>query len=208
MKRIYLFTICVLLAGLTIAQNKPKGNTTQNAQSSSTQHLSCLTIKTADYYYENLALYNVVSSALTALLNLTADAYYDYSSQKEYVKNLLQSQHVAFVDNELQRLTKVKSIQINGSGVFEYNFFACSFRQKNNSVYYRKTTGSQRQNGYLYRIDDKTRYFMGAWSVNDDPIKEYGSDQSIIGAMYKLSSGKYIMVIPEGNNCFNILEFK
>ena len=51
-------------------------------------------------------------------------------------------------------------------------------------------------------------YFAGAWSVNDDPTKEYGSDQSITGVFYKLSSGKYIMIMPEGNSSVNILLFK
>ena len=121
---------------------------------------------------------------------------------------MLGAVHVEFSDNELSNLTQVKSIQINSLGIFEYAYFKCKFEQRGNSVYYRKTSGSQRQNGYLYRLDEKTIYFLGAWSVNDDPIKDYNSDQAILGALYKLSSGKFIMVIPEGHDNYNILVFK
>ena len=104
-------------------------------------------------------------------------------------------------------LKQVKSIQISNYGIFEYSYFNCKFTSKNGSIYYKKTTGSQRQNGFLYRKDTNTVYFAGAWSVNDDPTKEYGSDQSIVGIFYKLSSGKYIMIMGDDSGV-NILLFK
>ena len=162
-------------------------------------------LNSSTYYYEGIALQNVVSDALNFLLN---HAENNNPALKETTKQLLQTNQVPIVDNELGKLTKVKSTQINRYGIFEYPYFSCKFMQRGESVYYRKTSGSQRQNGYIYKVDEKTRYFLGAWSVNDEPLKEYNSDQSILGAMFKLASGKYIMIIIEDRNSYNILEFK
>ena len=206
MKRSILFLCCACLIGNVFAQNKPKGNVQNNSYSQS--RLTCANFDRNTYYYEDIALKSVVSSALNSLRNLPADAYYDSSSQKENVRQMLEAVHVKFTDSELSNLTQVKSIQMNSRGIYEYAYFKCKFEQRGNSVYYRKTSGSQRQNGYLYRLDEKTIYFLGAWSVNDDPIKDYNSDQALIGALYKLSSGIFIMVVPEGNDNYNILLFK
>lgn len=206
MKRFFLFICCACIIGNVFAQNKPKGNAQNSPYSQS--RLTCAPFDKNTYYYEDIVLHSVISSALKSLNNLPADAYYDNSSQKENVRQMLGAVHVEFSDNELSNLTQVKSIQINSLGIFEYAYFKCQFEQRGNSVYYRKTSGSQRQNGYLYRLDEKTIYFLGAWSVNDDPIKDYNSDQAILGALYKLSSGKFIMVIPEGNDDYNILLFR
>ena len=148
-----------------------------------------------------------IQNAKKLLDNLSADAYMDRASQKTEVLNLLNQTHLPIVENELLNLKQVKSIQISNYGIFEYSYFNCKFTSKNGSIYYKKTTGSQRQNGFLYRKDTNTVYFAGAWSVNDDPTKEYGSDQSIAGVFYKLSSGKYIMIMGD-NGGVNILLFK
>lgn len=42
------------------------------------------------------ALQSVISSALNSLRNLPADAYYDSSSQKENVRQMLEAVHVKF----------------------------------------------------------------------------------------------------------------
>lgn len=206
MKRIFLFLCCACIIGNVFAQNKPGGNVQNSPYSQS--RLTCAPFDKNTYYYEDIVLQSVISSALKSLKNLPADAYYDNSSQKENVRQMLGAVHVKFSDNELSNLTQVKSIQIESDGILEYAYFKCKFEQRGNSVYYRKTSGSQRQNGYLYRLDEKTIYFLGAWSVNDDPIKDYNSNQAILGALYKLSSGKFIMVIQEGNDNYNILLFK
>lgn len=148
-----------------------------------------------------------IQNAKNVLNNQSADAYMDRASQKTEVLNLLNQKHLPIVENELLNLKQVKSIQISNYGIFEYSYFNCKFTSKNGSIYYKKTTGSQRQNGFLYRKDTNTVYFAGAWSVNDDPTKEYGSDQSIVGVFYKLSSGKYIMIMGDGSGV-NILLFK
>ena len=148
-----------------------------------------------------------IQNAKNLLDNQSADAYMDRPSQKTEVRNLLNQKHLPIVESELLNLKQVKSIQISNYGIFEYSYFNCKFTSKNGSIYYKKTTGSQRQNGFLYRKDTNTVYFAGAWSVNDDPTKEYGSDQSIVGIFYKLSSGKYIMIMGDDSGV-NILLFK
>jgi uncharacterized protein (TIGR02145 family) len=159
-------------------------------------------------YADRKVLDASISNTKTILNSLAADAYMDRTSQKTEILNLLNQEHLPIVESELLKLKQVKSIQIVDYGIFEYSYFNCKFTQKDGNIYYKKTTGSQRQNGFLYRKDANTVYFAGAWSVNDDPTKEYGSDQSITGVFYKLSSGKYIMIMPEGNSSVNILLFK
>ena len=208
MKHSILFIICALACMTLSAQNKPKGNTQSSLTTSLQPKLSCAQYDANVHYYENKVLSEVISSAITVLVNLPTDAYYDSPSQKADLLQMLRTPHLSFSEQELQNLKCVKSIQISTMGIFEYSYFKCSFTQKGSTVYYRKTTGSQRQNGNLYRVNEKTLYFLGAWSVNDDPIKDYNSDQAVIGAMYKLASEKYIMIIPEGNDMYNILLFK
>lgn len=204
--RYLVCTLCSLMIAVgSFAQNLPRGNASSSKPSNSTQSLTCSSFNSSTYYYEGIALQNIVSDALTLLLNHSEN---NNPTLKEATKQLLQTPHVQIVDNELGRLTKVKSTQISEMGIFDYPYFNCKFTQKGGDVYYRKTSGSQRQNGYIYKVDEKTRYFLGAWSVNDEPLKEYNSDQSILGAMFKLSSGKYIMIIVESRNSYNILEFK
>lgn len=158
-------------------------------------------------YADRKVLDASISNTKTILNSLAADAYMDRTSQKTEILNLLNQEHLPIVESELLKLKQVKSIQIVDYGIFEYSYFNCKFTQKDGNIYYKKTTGSQRQNGFLYRKDANTVYFAGAWSVNDDPTKEYGSDQSIVGIFYKLSSGKYIMIMGDDSGV-NILLFK
>lgn len=133
---------------------------------------------------------------LQALDNLPEDAYLD-DMKPEQVRKLIGRKHLPVSDRELLGIRRVRSIQVNDLGIFVYPFFDCRFTKQDGSVYFRKTAGSQRKNGTLYRKDATTLYFLGAWSICEDPTVEYGldhSDRSLVGAMYKTGPSSYIML--------------
>lgn len=101
--------------------------------------------------------------------------------------------------NELTGYNKVKSIQCNtmGPGIAEYGFFPCRFYFRNNKIFFQKMGGSQRKSGYLYRKDEFSYVFLGAWSVNKNPTTEYGGEFSTAGIMYKVAPDTIIMIFTD-----------
>lgn len=98
--------------------------------------------------------------------------------------------------NELTGYNKVKSIQCNtmGPGIAEYGFFPCRFYFRNNKIFFQKIGGSQRKSGYLYRKDEFSYVFLGAWSVNENPTTEYGGEYSTAGIMYKVAPDTLVII--------------
>ena len=44
------------------------------------------------------------------------------------------------------------------------------------NLVFRKTSGSQRTSGGLFRLSPERFAYVGAGTVNDDPIRSYGAD--------------------------------
>ena len=173
-----------------------------------TSKASNLTIKDIDWSIvksEDVSLIqDDLNKASDYLSNLSSTV--SYIEERPYVQSLLSSNITNVSISELALLRKVRSIQITSYGIFSYDYFNCRFTNKNQTTFFKKTTGSQRKSGYLYRSENNRLIFLGGWSVNDEPLSEYNSENSVIGSLYKLSSGKVIMLFWEGNG-FEIYEF-
>ena len=50
--------------------------------------------------------------------------------------------------------------------------------------------------------------FLGGWSVNNDPQTTYNSPNSVAGMVYKIGTGKIIMLFVMSNQTFEIYELK
>lgn len=143
-----------------------------------------------DADYESLVMDK--TKALAVLDRLKSRAYgYD---ELPMVKGLLNGVSLDFTASELLTLRKVKSIQVNSMGIFSYPGFACRFKKINGRIFFEKTAGSQRKSGYIYDNKPNSKVFLGGWSVNDEPQNAYGSDNSVAGMLYKIGSGKFIML--------------
>jgi len=125
--------------------------------------------------------------------NSIAPNAYDYGSSNKFSK-LVQQEKMPIRTQELFDFKKVKSIQGESLGIFEYDYFGCKFIEKNEKMFFQKTTGSQRKSGYLYRRDDYSFVFLGGWSVNNDPLTSYKSQNSEAGILYKVSQNKLILI--------------
>lgn len=145
-----------------------------------------------------------LSKSLTFLNSLSETT--SYIEERPMVQNLLRQNLYNITPNDLIQYKKVRSIQVEPYGIFLYDFFNCKFSMRNGTIFFQKTTGSQRKSGYIYRKDDKSAIFLGGWSVNDEPLTKYGSDNSVIGSLYKISSQKLIMLFYYGNS-FELYEF-
>lgn len=96
--------------------------------------------------------------------------------------------------NDLKKLHRVRSIQVNRLGVFKYPYFHCRFTRKKGNMFFEKTSGSQRKSGIVLNDEPTQLVFLGAHTVNDNPQKEYSrlmtvppSDRShdIVGVFVK-----------------------
>ncbi len=57
-----------------------------------------------------------------------------------------------------------------------YSYFKCRIFKEKNVLIFQKTSGSQRTRGNLYRIAGDRFAYIGASTVNDDPLRYYGDD--------------------------------
>jgi len=114
-----------------------------------------------------------LSKSLTFLNSLSETT--SYIEERPMVQNLLRQNLYNITPNDLIQYKKVRSIQVEPYGIFLYDFFNCKFSMRNGTIFFQKTTGSQRKSGYIYRKDDKSAIFLGGWSVNDEPLTKYSS---------------------------------
>ena len=145
-------------------------------------------------------------TALNILSSLDNDVY--GNREVPMVRNLLTSKHQTVSLHELKDYRRVRSIQVNNSGIFSYPYFTCRFKDSGGKMFFEKTTGSQRKSGYVYETTRETMVFLGGWSVNNDPQTTYNSPNSVAGMVYKIGTGKIIMLFVMSNQTFEIYELK
>ncbi len=157
-------------------------------------------IKNTDLYNIN----NAIDFVVSVNNSLSEDAF--DRGNRGNVSKLVNSNKLSLKTEELFDFKKVKSIQGDRLGIFIYDYFSCKFVEKNNKIFFQKTTGSQRKSGYLYRKDDSSFVFLGGWSVNEDPLTSYKSDKSQSGILYKISDNKLIMIFIESDKAYEIYD--
>ena len=127
--------------------------------------------------------------------------------EKEYVEKLLNERVLPVSPDDMTNFRRVRSIQIDArDGIFSYPFFKCRFKNENGTIFFEKTSGSQRKSGYVYQNSPESLIFLGGWSVNDDPLTSYVSDHSVAGTIYRLGPKKAIMIFPTEENRVEIFE--
>ncbi len=140
------------------------------------------------------------------ILSTLGDSDYGIKNRKA-VKKLLSQKEQEISLEDLHGHHRVRSIQVNNSGIFIYPFFACRFTEKDGKPFFEKTAGSQRKSGFIYANKPTYMIFLGGWSVNDEPQTEYGSLNSVAGTLYKINENKLIMLFVRPYRDFEIYEF-
>ena len=92
-------------------------------------------------------------TALNILSSLDNDVY--GNREVPMVRNLLTSKHQTVSLHELKDYRRVRSIQVNNSGIFSYPYFTCRFKDSGGKMFFEKTTGSQRKSGYVYETHER-----------------------------------------------------
>lgn len=160
-------------------------------------------IKTPDYD----ALSHDSELAWKALAGLSPKSY-GYN-EKRMVEKLLNAKVYPLTPEDMIGFKRVRSIQIDAdNGIFSYPYFKCRFRKLNDSVYFEKTSGSQRKSGYIYRNTPQSLVFLGGWSVNNDPKTGYDSANSVAGSVYKIGRDRAIMIFPSSEKRVEIYELR
>lgn len=114
----------------------------------------------------------------------------------EYVADIIHdinTTKITIDDSELLSFNKVRSIFAGN------NYWSCKFAHRNGKIFFQKTSGSQRRAGFLYRKDQYSFVFLGGWTVNNDPIKNYDSENSTAGILFKIPDDKIIMITNHGD---------
>lgn len=99
-----------------------------------------------------------------------------------------------------------------GLPVIIYDSFECRITRTEDALRFRKTTGSQRTEGYLYPEDGESWLYLGALRYSDDPPPEYGQGEESeqIARLYRIGPDHLRMEFPDPyyESEFNIMELR
>jgi hypothetical protein len=97
---------------------------------------------------------------------------------------------VAFSDKDLIGNWQCRTMKLDtGLPLIVYGWFKCKVTDDGSGWMLRKTTGSQRTTGRLYDDDARRAIYIGSLSVNDDPVKPYGSGTETDQVGYAFRTG-------------------
>jgi hypothetical protein len=115
-------------------------------------------------------------------------------------------------DSELLGEWRCRTLKLGGMPppITVYSFFKCRIFKANNAVILQKTTGSQRTRGALYRVGGDRLAYIGAGTVNDDPVRKYGDDpkEDEVGLLVKAGPRRMRLEFPAPHyeSHFDIME--
>ncbi len=159
-----------------------------------------------------------MDKVLSCLKTVKAASSVKYENEEEAlelkrISKIFSQKEEKITPKDLMGLRKVRSIQIGQLGVFKYPYFACKFKQKEEGLFFEKTTGSQRKSGLVFVDEDTVMVFLGGWSVNNDPQKPYSglvgskvTKYDSVGVFVK-RGGRVLAVFPEGPKSYEVYEF-
>jgi hypothetical protein len=120
---------------------------------------------------------------------------------------------VAFSDKDLTGAWKCRTMKLDtGLPLIVYPWFKCRVSDDGSGWVLKKTTGSQRTMGRLYDDGEKRAIYLGSQSVNDDPVKPYGSgvESDQVGYAFRTGANGWRVEFPSPyyESKLDILELK
>jgi hypothetical protein len=133
-----------------------------------------------------------------------ADRYERHSQHSAELRGVLEPpstpmDEAALVGNWLCRTTSV-----GNHGVLTYTYFECTIRKTAPCLQLRKTGGSSRFEGCLYRLDDRTYVHVGTPKGIDSPTAE----GRLGGFLTQMRPGRLRLLEATGPSTFGVLDFK
>ena len=93
-----------------------------------------------------------------------------------------------------------------------YDWFECRITQGDGALRFRKTTGSQRTEGYLYPEGGQSWLYLGGLRYDDEAPPEYGrgEERDQIARLYRIGENHLRMEFPDPyyESEFNIIELR
>jgi hypothetical protein len=102
-------------------------------------------------------------------------------------------------DGDLTGEWRCRTLKLGGIlPLTPYGFFRCRIFMAQGELVFQKTSGSQRTRGGLYRLTADRFAYVGASTVNDDPIRRYGADpiEDQVGILVKTSDRRLRIEFP------------
>ncbi|MCQ2139016.1 MAG: hypothetical protein MJZ09_01420 [Bacteroidales bacterium] len=138
---------------------------------------------------------------------LTDHANIKYSdADGRYTSRLMAASPLPVTLDELTEYTRVKSIQMDDTGLYAYDYFACRIYWEVENLCFRKTKGSQLKAGLLSQVNDRLIKYEGWWFINGDRERD-DEEHHQTGYITKVSTHKVILTIDKGDGRYEILEF-
>lgn len=80
-----------------------------------------------------------------------------------------------------------------------YPRFRCEITDDGSGWFLKKLTGSQRTQGRLYTEGDTRLVYVGAGSVNEDPLRNYGDDanENQVAIVERLADNRLVLQFPD-----------
>jgi hypothetical protein len=124
---------------------------------------------------------------------------------------VLAGQPQAIADKELLGEWRCRTLKLGGEPpLVIYGFFKCRIFEENGALILQKTTGSQRTRGALHRIAPDRFAYIGAGTVNDDPVRAYGDDarEDEVALLVKAAPARLRLEFPAPHyeSLFDIIE--
>ena len=134
-------------------------------------------------------------------------------AEVKQLDELLARPLVAFSDKDLTGNWKCRTIKVGGlSPLIIYGWFKCKMSDDGSGWKLEKITGSQRTTGRFFDDNEKRAIYLGAFSVNDDKPKPYGSgpESDQVGYAFRNSATQWRIEFPAPyyESKLDIMEFK
>jgi hypothetical protein len=130
------------------------------------------------------------------------------------LRTLFSQEDSPMQEQDLLGRWRCRSIQVSRYGIFRYPYFNCRISSRGDTLFFEKTSGSQRKSGRLYPNDAFSYIFIGASTVNEEPQRRYRRSESrdlrkfnVVGRFVR-KGDRVIAVFPEEGNTYEVYELK
>jgi hypothetical protein len=133
-----------------------------------------------------------------------ADRYPKHSEHSAELRAVLVPASTAIDEAALPGKWLCRSGSVSSSGALVYTYFECTINRTARCLQLRKTTGSSRFAGCLYRLDDETFVHVGSVTGAAGP-----TDKGRVGGfLTQIRPGRLRLLTAEGPDSFGVLDLK
>jgi hypothetical protein len=134
------------------------------------------------------------------------------AADRASLEKILAGKPQAIADKDLKGEWRCRTVKLGGIlPLVVYGAFKCRIFEEKGALILQKTSGSQRTRGGLYRISPDRFAYIGASTVNDDPVRKYGdaAQEDEVALLVKVGPARLRLEFPAPHyeSHFDIIEF-